>query len=284
MAGNELGDKGAEKLCAAILKNTKLKLQVLDLSENQITENCTDTIDSLKSIDIKIFLSGNPIDSKKKKAHKRAHKSSSTDQKKKKTKSKNSLARSETSLKPVAPITNTPSTTNTINPRRNILEARLQAAQSKEEEYLSQIDELEARVKELSKGKLSLLNSVFSPRKSKTAMTVSTKSIIITQKIAGGGGSSAEIFSCIVDGWSVVMKELSTSEMSQTSIESFSREIRLLELLPPHENIVRYLFHEVKDNFLRLFMTQYDCNLGQYIREMKSKMNPFLLKQFIKFY
>eukprot|EP00339_Tiarina_fusa_P006170 CAMPEP_0117013084 /NCGR_PEP_ID=MMETSP0472-20121206/10864_1 /TAXON_ID=693140 ORGANISM="Tiarina fusus, Strain LIS" /NCGR_SAMPLE_ID=MMETSP0472 /ASSEMBLY_ACC=CAM_ASM_000603 /LENGTH=261 /DNA_ID=CAMNT_0004716299 /DNA_START=104 /DNA_END=886 /DNA_ORIENTATION=+ len=109
-------------------------------------------------------------------------------------------------------------------------------------------------------------------------MTVSTKSIIVTQKISEGGGSSAAIYSCLVDGWSVVMKELSTSTMSQTSVDAFSREIRLLELMPAHENIVRYLFHEVKDNYLRLFMTQYDCSLGHYIREVKEKQERVPVK------
>jgi len=161
---------------------------------------------------------------------------------------------------------------------KKILEGRIQALQTKEEEYLFQVEELEARIKELSKGKLAKLNTVFSPRRSKTAITVSTKSIIITQKISEGGGSSAELYSCLVDGWSVVMKELGTSTMSQASIEAFSREIRLLELMPPHPNIVRYLFHEVKDNYLRLFMTQYDCSLGSYIRAMKESGERIPLK------
>ena len=165
--------------------------------------------------------------------------------------------------------------------RRKMLEARIAELQTMmEEEYKPQVEELEQRVKELSKGQsTAFITSIFAPRKyRKKHVTLSTKSIIITQKIAAGGGSSAEIFSCIVDGWLCVMKELDTSEMNQQTIDNFSREIRLLELLPPHENIVRYLFHDLKDDKLRLFMTHYNTSLGSYIRQQAADQRLIAVK------
>ena len=55
--------------------------------------------------------------------------------------------------------------------------------------------------------------------------------------MAETGGSSAGIFSCYIDGWNCVMKELDLSGSSETTIEHFEAEVKLLEELPRHPNI-----------------------------------------------
>jgi len=266
ISGNGLPDTAVTQIITALLENNKSKVKQLDLSSNQVTEASTEIVENLRKQEVNVIVTDNPIEGalrKKRRGRKR---------KKAVSKSRDKIRR------PSDPVDES----DFVDARKQILDQRLKTLQAKEVEYQSQIEELETRVKELSRGKLSILNNVFSRKKSKTAMTVSTKSIIVTQKISEGGGSSAEIYSCLVDGWSVVMKELSTSSMSQTHIDSFSREIRLLELLPPHANIVRYLFHEVKDNFLRLFMTQYDCSLTQYYRSIKEQGERIPIKTILK--
>ena len=283
LSNNSIGDQGFISICQGIIDNPKSKVKSIDFSGNDITTASSEMVEQLTGNEITLNLSENPINKKKRKrtARKDSSKSSKRDKRKstKKNKDEDKMGQDE-----VSEIENQP--VEVIDSKRKILEARIAALEKKEEEYLSQIEELETRVKELNRGTLSKLNSgIFSSKgktKSKTAMTVSTKSIIITQKMAEGGGSSAEVYSCIVDGWLVVMKELSTSSMSQASIESFSREIRMLELLPPHENIARYLFHDVKDHCLRLFMTHYDCSLGHYIRQTRESKETISIKMIYK--
>jgi len=74
------------------------------------------------------------------------------------------------------------------------------------------------------------------------------------------GGSGAVIYYAYVDGWQCVCKEMNLDENS-TSLEYFEKEITLLENLPYHKNIVRYLFHETFGKKLRLFMTRYRSSL-----------------------
>jgi serine/threonine protein kinase len=61
------------------------------------------------------------------------------------------------------------------------------------------------------------------------------------------------------------MKELDLEYMNNEGIAAFEGEIRVLELLPHHPNIVRYLFHENKNKKLRLFMTRYSTTLNHEI-------------------
>ncbi len=65
------------------------------------------------------------------------------------------------------------------------------------------------------------------------------------------------------------MKELDVEYMNEESIHSFEEEIRLLELLPAHRNIVRCLFHDRKDNKIRLFMTKYSSSLRTIINKRR---------------
>lgn len=45
------------------------------------------------------------------------------------------------------------------------------------------------------------------------------------------------------------------------AVEYFEKEITLLENLPHHRNIVRYLFHDMHHGKIRLFMTRYRSSL-----------------------
>lgn len=49
---------------------------------------------------------------------------------------------------------------------------------------------------------------------------------------------------------------LSFGHSSRAGAANFEGEIELLERLPFHNNICRYLFHDKRNNKLRLFMTK----------------------------
>jgi len=70
-------------------------------------------------------------------------------------------------------------------------------------------------------------------------------------------------------GWQCAMKELDIENIDDLSLTAFEGEIRLLELLPPHNNIVRYLYHERIEGKLRLYMTKYAGSLGSRLRELR---------------
>ena len=72
------------------------------------------------------------------------------------------------------------------------------------------------------------------------------------------------------------MKEikLSSKELFQYS-NGISKEIQILENLPNHPNVVRYLFHEIGDDFCRIYFKQYQLCLYDEIQERKLNNNPF---------
>eukprot|EP01130_Rhizamoeba_saxonica_P004613 TRINITY_DN187_c0_g1_i1.p1 TRINITY_DN187_c0_g1~~TRINITY_DN187_c0_g1_i1.p1 ORF type:complete len:563 (+),score=125.05 TRINITY_DN187_c0_g1_i1:50-1738(+) len=123
-------------------------------------------------------------------------------------------------------------------------------------------------------------DSITTKRRSRLAMSMSENKkkvvdlsrLVINEKIAETGGSNAGVFSCYIDGWNCVMKQLDLTNY-QDSIESFESEIELLENLPPHPNISRYLYHERKGDNLRLFMTRYSCSLAEYLSKYKLEVN-----------
>eukprot|EP01096_Ripella_sp_DP13-Kostka_P006777 TRINITY_DN2448_c0_g2_i1.p1 TRINITY_DN2448_c0_g2~~TRINITY_DN2448_c0_g2_i1.p1 ORF type:complete len:679 (+),score=288.18 TRINITY_DN2448_c0_g2_i1:138-2174(+) len=92
-------------------------------------------------------------------------------------------------------------------------------------------------------------------------LVVNLSNIIVAERLAAVGGSNCSVNSCYVDGWLCAVKELDIEYMNDECIHSFEEEIRLVELLPPHRNIVRCLFHDRKDNKIRLFMTKYSSSL-----------------------
>ena len=64
-----------------------------------------------------------------------------------------------------------------------------------------------------------------------------------------------------MDGWQCVCKEMNPEGTPSVSVEYFEKEITLLENLPHHRNIVRYLFHDMQHGKIRLFMTRYRSSL-----------------------
>eukprot|EP01117_Protostelium_nocturnum_P016511 TRINITY_DN6545_c0_g1_i3.p1 TRINITY_DN6545_c0_g1~~TRINITY_DN6545_c0_g1_i3.p1 ORF type:complete len:491 (+),score=157.13 TRINITY_DN6545_c0_g1_i3:709-2181(+) len=97
-------------------------------------------------------------------------------------------------------------------------------------------------------------------------ISVDTLNVRVSEKLVDSvGGSFAGIYSCYVDGWNCCMKELViTEEMLYhfpTVKEKFASEIQLLESLPYHPNISRYLFHKEKDDRIQLFTTRYSSSL-----------------------
>jgi len=113
---------------------------------------------------------------------------------------------------------------------------------------------------------------------------VDLENVIIHEKIAATGGSGATVFSCSVDGFRCVMKELHLDESSSGGIDSFMAEILLLERLPYHKNVVRYLFHTRSDTTLRLFMEQYAGSLSRLIVKKATEGTTFTQTEVAKFF
>eukprot|EP01102_Stenamoeba_stenopodia_P010732 TRINITY_DN3261_c0_g7_i1.p1 TRINITY_DN3261_c0_g7~~TRINITY_DN3261_c0_g7_i1.p1 ORF type:complete len:451 (-),score=125.75 TRINITY_DN3261_c0_g7_i1:102-1454(-) len=143
---------------------------------------------------------------------------------------------------------------------------RVMELEKSEKELLEKIADIETKhVETKSSSKLSLSNLFRSNKK-----TIALNDVTIGERL-GAGGSSAVIFSCYVDGWQCAMKELDLEFMNEYEKTAFEGEVRLLELLPQHPNIVRYLFHENKNKKLRLFMTRYSSTLAQELQANRSK-------------
>eukprot|EP01102_Stenamoeba_stenopodia_P022816 TRINITY_DN964_c0_g1_i2.p1 TRINITY_DN964_c0_g1~~TRINITY_DN964_c0_g1_i2.p1 ORF type:complete len:620 (-),score=149.75 TRINITY_DN964_c0_g1_i2:58-1917(-) len=106
---------------------------------------------------------------------------------------------------------------------------------------------------------------------SKLMVSLDLEKIQVNERLARVGGSGAVVHLATVDGWQCAMKELELTGISTAMVERFESEILLLESLPPHRNLVRYLFHQKTKNKLRLFMTRYSCDLASFIRDRKEE-------------
>ena len=82
-----------------------------------------------------------------------------------------------------------------------------------------------------------------------------------------------------VDGLCCVMKSIELSSVE--TIEQVEAEIRILESLPHHPNIVRYLFHHRSGGRLRLFMTKYHCTLADIVKEKVKEEEVFKFDEII---
>lgn len=102
---------------------------------------------------------------------------------------------------------------------------------------------------------------------------VNLTNLQINELTAIGNGMGTSIFSCLVDGWQCCMKEMSLEGVSEAEIKSFETEVELLEKLPYHANIARYLFHEKSDNRYRLFMTKYAMSLRDVINTRRANVS-----------
>jgi len=105
----------------------------------------------------------------------------------------------------------------------------------------------------------------------------------IQEKLAETGGSNCGIYSVSIDGWTCAMKELYIEDQDETTVANFEREIELLEQLPYHPNIVRYLFHTTNESTTRLFMTKYASSLRKIINDRLKNNQPFTVTQVLKY-
>jgi hypothetical protein len=108
---------------------------------------------------------------------------------------------------------------------------------------------------------------------------VNLADIKICQQI-GRGGSSAGVYFCLVDGWGCAMKQLKREYVSKMDIQCFEREMDILYQLPPHPNIVRYLFHTAIGKDLCLFMQLYSGTLREYL-DKRREQNQLLSVEMI---
>lgn len=104
--------------------------------------------------------------------------------------------------------------------------------------------------------------------------------LVIREKIFSGNSTS--VYVCTLNGWMCCMKEQDVGA-SAGALQSFENEIRLVENLPYHDNVVRYLCHQKINNKVRLFMTRYDASLGDVIAKVKAKKGTFSPKEISMF-
>jgi len=104
-----------------------------------------------------------------------------------------------------------------------------------------------------------------------TQRKISMKNVELNERLAADGGSGASVYVCTIDdSWQCVVKELNLSGIGSDVVAKFESEILLLESLPKHRNLVRYLFHDRTKTTFRLFMTRYHSTLANHL----SKLSP----------
>jgi PAS domain S-box-containing protein len=122
--------------------------------------------------------------------------------------------------------------------------------------------------------KRALQSSLAKPKR--FTLKIDTDRIVMNERLASTGGSGATVYACNVDGWQCACKELSLTSMgSDPDITSFETEVSVIERLPSHPNIVRYLFHDLQPSKLRLFMTRYHGTLRGYIDTLRKPKGPW---------
>jgi len=105
------------------------------------------------------------------------------------------------------------------------------------------------------------------PSISSKVKMIDLRQVQINEKL-NESGTNTGVFSCYIDGWNCVMNEIGLSG-SEEEIQKYDTEIKLLEKLPRHPNIVRYLHHERKGEKLRLYLSRYSSTLGDYLKNYR---------------
>jgi len=148
-------------------------------------------------------------------------------------------------------------------------------------DVFDQLEQLKLQNKQLAS---NLAQSRRSPSLSRTqnSLSINLDNLIVQEKLATTGGSGATVYSCLVDGFRCAMKELRIDDVSQSDMESFAAEIVLLEKIPFHKNVVRYLFHTKDDTTLRLFMTKYVGTLSRLISKKSNENGLFSISEVAK--
>ncbi|PRP79933.1 hypothetical protein PROFUN_05909 [Planoprotostelium fungivorum] len=95
----------------------------------------------------------------------------------------------------------------------------------------------------------------------------------------GTGGSGASVYRCSLQGFTCAVKILNLQDALPETQSAFLDEVLLIETLY-HDNIVRYLGHDLKDNKVRLFMEYYPFSLHSVIQKRRGV--PFPYKQITK--
>jgi len=139
---------------------------------------------------------------------------------------------------------------------------RLDKLKEQEDEQLKKLEQIEKESKETKKERKK------KAKHRKVRAKISLDNLIIGKQL-GIGASGSRVFSCILDGWICAMKQLDISVADQIGLDNFEKEIRILQKLPRHPNIVRFLCYDLDyaQGRLRLFMTRYSCTLRDVIRE-----------------
>jgi serine/threonine protein kinase len=89
------------------------------------------------------------------------------------------------------------------------------------------------------------------------------------------------VYSCMVDGWNCVCKQLQIDPSSAPDVSDFENEIKIFEALPAHRNLVQYFFHDRQTSVLRIFMKRYHCNLRHQIDTAQLKHGHWALSMLV---
>eukprot|EP01098_Paradermamoeba_levis_P002228 TRINITY_DN12629_c0_g1_i1.p1 TRINITY_DN12629_c0_g1~~TRINITY_DN12629_c0_g1_i1.p1 ORF type:complete len:363 (+),score=95.46 TRINITY_DN12629_c0_g1_i1:265-1353(+) len=100
--------------------------------------------------------------------------------------------------------------------------------------------------------------------KKSNKLKISVKNVEILQRIKCHESGVGKMYSVEVTGWHCCMKEI-----GQQDDVDFDREISILEDLPYHNNVVKYLFHEHSGKNLQIFMSYFPSNLYALLNQRK---------------
>jgi serine/threonine protein kinase len=117
----------------------------------------------------------------------------------------------------------------------------------------------------------------------KDKIVVSIKKTRLLNPIADAPGSGTSIYNCQVDGFSCACKQLLLPQAISADIVSFEAELEMLETLPSHPNLLRYLFHERNGAHMRMYLTLYSGNLRTYIDTIQRPKGLWQPKEVCKF-
>lgn len=177
------------------------------------------------------------------------------------------------SLRAAISFNSTPSHSANPSPRDPATQAYIANLTARVEDLMKLVQTQESQIKKLEKKKEKVSEEEKKKMKGqigKRKVAINLNHVQINEQIAETGGSGASVFSCLVDGWQCAMKEMDLSGVHELAVHAFEAEIELLERLPYHPNIVRYLFHEKKGSKLRFFMTKYSSSVRRIISKRKA--------------
>jgi len=172
-----------------------------------------------------------------------------------------------------------------LEKKKQDLMAEVAALEKKKEDLKRKQKKLDREIKKRA-GEIHALEgdsagSQISFLKKNPTCRVDLDNIEISKKLPVGA-SGTIVYTCTVDGWNCAVKELSREKVDEGTEMAFESEISLLEHLPTHPNICKYLFHIRDEKTVRLFMTRYDANMDMFV-SFKTQHDPsfFFEKQIL---